>query len=270
MTAFITAATTVSALVDHWLAQLRTQGRLENTTINEYERVLRKLVVPVLGNSRLDELTTDRLNLVLADLGMQSVNRQRKAKVVTGAMLDMAVEAGAMPSNPVRGSLSISRPKSAARALTPEELNKLRIAVHTWMTAERPGPKSSGDLADIIDLMLATGARIGEVLALRWSDIDLDARAAIISGTVKTETGKGTFRRSLSATRTVALPEFAIIVLARRVAARMTSEIGAVFPTRNGTWQQVNNVERRWRQVRANAGLEGVTPNAFQQSALDR
>jgi integrase len=39
--------------------------------------------------------------------------------------------------------------------------------------------------------------------------------------------------------------------------------IDAVFPTRNGTWQQVNNVERRWRQIRKDAGLEWVTPNAF-------
>jgi integrase len=30
-------------------------------------------------------------------------------------------------------------------------------------------------MADIIDLMLATGARIGEVLALRWSDVTLEA-----------------------------------------------------------------------------------------------
>lgn len=270
MTASISAATTVGELVDHWLARLRTEGRLESTTINEYERVLRRLVVPDLGNSRLDELTTDRVNLVLADLGMQSVNRQRKAKVVTGAMLDVAVDAGVLPSNPVRGSLSISRPKPEARALTMGELDKVRTAVRAWIAADRPGPKSSADMADIIDLMLATGARIGEVLALRWSDIDLDARTVAINATIKTETGKGTYRKRLTSTRTADLPEFAIAVLRRRRAASTPGGIDAVFPTRNGTWHQVNNVERRWRQIRKDAGLEWVTPHAFRTNTLGR
>jgi integrase len=39
-----------------------------------------------------------------------------------------------------------------------------------------------------------------------------------------------------------------------------------VFPTRNGTWQQVNNVERRWRQVRKDTGLEWVTPHTFRKT----
>jgi integrase len=270
MTTSVTAATTLAELVDHWLAHLRTEGRLETTTINEYERVLRRLVVPDIGSVRLEELTTDQINAVLADLGAQSVNRQRKAKVVTGAMLDVAVEHGALPSNPVRGSLSISRPKAEQRALTLAEIETIRDAVRAWMTADRPGPKSSRDMADIIDLMLASGARIGEVLALRWADIDLDARTVDINATVKTETGKGTYRKPLTTARIAELQEFAITMLLRRRAARTASADDAVFPTRNGTWQQVNNVERRWRQIRSEAGLEWVTPHAFRQTPIDR
>jgi site-specific recombinase XerC len=41
------STTTLAELVDVWLDHLRTEARLEATTINEYERVLRKLVVPV-------------------------------------------------------------------------------------------------------------------------------------------------------------------------------------------------------------------------------
>ena len=41
-------------------------------------------------------------------------------------------------------------------------------------------------MADIIDLMLATGCRIGEILALRWIDLDLDGDLPIltVSGTI--------------------------------------------------------------------------------------
>ena len=167
MTSPITSDTTLAELVTIWLGRLRTEGRIENTTINEYERVLRRLVVPALGDLPVSRLTTDGVNAVLASLGTQSTNRQRKAKVVTGAMLDIAVADGAISSNPVRGSLSVSRPKTAPRTLTLADLEKARAAVRAWMTKDRSGPKSSGDLADIIELMLATGARIGEVLAIR-------------------------------------------------------------------------------------------------------
>jgi hypothetical protein len=41
--------------------------------------------------------------------------------------------------------------------------------------------------------------------------------------------------------------------------------LDAVFPTRNATWQQVNNVERRWRQIRREAGLDWITPDLFRR-----
>jgi integrase len=204
MNTSITADTTVAKLVDVWLGQLRDEGRLENTTINEYERVLRKQVVSEIGHLTLNELSTSRFDAVLADLGSQSQNLQRKAKVVTGAMLDAAVELGTLSANPVRGSMSVPRPKTERRELTAADLQTVRAAVGAWMGKERPGPKSSGDMADIIDLMLATGACIVEVLALRWSDVDLDERTLAINATLKTDPGKGTYRKPRADPRIVA------------------------------------------------------------------
>jgi integrase len=39
-----------------------------------------------------------------------------------------------------------------------------------------------------------------------------------------------------------------------------------VFATRNGTWHQVTNVKRRWRQIRQDTGLDWVTPHAFRKT----
>jgi integrase len=259
----ITAETSVAELVDIWLAQLRAEGRLEATTINEYARVLHKRVVPALGHLPLNELSTSRIDAVLVDLEGQSRNLMRKTKIVTGAMLDVAVAVDALTANPVRHTMSVPRLKTERRELTLTDLETVRAAIGTWMNKDRPGPKSSGDMADMIDVMLATGARIGEVLALRWSDVDLDAQHIAINATVKTETGKGTYRKPLTDPRIVPLPEFAHTVLRSRWATRRAADLDAVFPTRNGTWQQVNNVERRWRQIRQQANLEWVTPSAF-------
>jgi integrase len=134
-----------------------------------------------------------------------------------------------------------------------------------WQSKDRSGPKSSGDMADIVELMLASGARIGEVLALRWCDIDLRTGTLEINATIKTDPGRGTYRKSLERTRLIALPEFAVRMLDRRRSRMPDSVIDAVFPTRNRTWQQVNNVERRWRQIRDEAGLDWVTPDMFRR-----
>jgi len=74
----ITADTTVAKLAKLWLQYLRDEGRIENTTINEYERVLTKVIVPELGGVRLRELTTSRLDMFLVALRAISASRQRK------------------------------------------------------------------------------------------------------------------------------------------------------------------------------------------------
>ena len=267
MNTTITPRTTVADLVGFWLERLRAEQRLDRTTIDEYERVLSKLVIPGLGGTIITNLTTSLVDELLIELGEQSPNRQRKAKVVLGAMLDTAVEVGALTVNPVRGSLSISRPAPDLRALTEAELESLRTTVHAWLSKKRSGPKSSGDIADIIEVMLATGARIGEVLALRWRDIDLAARVIEFNATNKTESGVGTHRKALARPRLVALPEGTALILQARRRRTRDNFLDAVFPTRNVTWQQVNNVERRWRQIRSEAGLEWVTPEVFRRSS---
>jgi integrase len=211
----LTAETRLIDLANLWITGLEAEGRIEQTTINEYRRVLDNLVLPSVGGLKLREATTGRLDRLLLKLRDLSVNRQRKAKVVLGAMLDLAVRHDAIPTNPARGTSRVHRPKQETRALRVEDLVEIRAAVRRWVNADRPGPKATSDMADIIDLMLATGCRIGEILALRWSDLNLDGDLPTlsVSGTIKTETGKGTYRKATPKTdtsrRTVVLPRFA-------------------------------------------------------------
>jgi len=91
--------------------------------------------------------------------------------------------------------------------LSPADLATIQAVLRDWMSKDRPGPKANRDMADIVDLMLATQARIGEVLALRCSDIELDDAPPTISidATIKTETGKArerTGNRSRGCVRT--------------------------------------------------------------------
>ena len=86
----------------------------------------------------------------------------------------------------------------------------------------------------------------------------------------KTETGKGTYRKSKpksdASQRTIALPPFAVDVLTRRRVEQSANRYDAVFATRDGTWHQVGNIERRWRAIRADTGFDWVTPHTFHKT----
>ena len=77
----ITGETTIAKLAALWLTYLRDEGRIEDTTITEYKRVLTNVVIPEFGGLRLRELTTSRLDLFLVRLRATSTSRQRKTKV---------------------------------------------------------------------------------------------------------------------------------------------------------------------------------------------
>jgi integrase len=125
---------------------------------------------------------------------------------------------------------------------------------------------------------MATGARIGEILALRWTDLDLGAAraTATFSGTLVYVKAKGHYRQPWTKTnagyRTLTLPRFATDMLLRRQ-VDATGNPDAIFCSRRGTWLSPHNVRRQWREARKAAGLEWVTPHTFRKTVatlLDR
>ena len=178
---------------------------------------------------------------------------------------------GAADHGRIIGAVLRARP---VKALAVEDLHTVRAAVRQWQTPEqrRPGPPRSSDLADIVDILLATGARIGEVLAIRWSDAELAGTSPVVtlSGTLVYLRGKGLFRqgwtKSDAGYRMVSLPKFAVDVLKRRQAEAKPNDLDAVFPSRNGTWLAPNNVRRQWRAARKDTGLEWVIPHTFRKT----
>lgn len=260
----------ISRVADIWLSLYRAEQRSEATTANEYQRIIENVINPAIGSIRLREATAGRLERLIRS--QDSHSRRKKTKTVLKMMFDAAVIDDALPANPVSSTSRLRGQKKDVQALSVEDLGAVRSAVDAWMTRKRPGPKPNQDMPDIVDLLLATGCRIGEVLAIRWIDIDLSATppTVSISGTIKTETGKGTYRKpkpkSDASKRTIALPPFAVDVLMRRRIEQRPNHYNAVFATRNGTWHQVGNIERRWRTIRADTGFDWVTPHTFRKT----
>jgi integrase len=270
----ITRETRISTLGELWIEEITAEERITPQTIDRYQANLRTGILPALGSLRIREATVGRLDRVLRGIAKDHPSTARGAKVVLGQMFAMAVRHGAIPTNPVRDTSRLRKVKRTVVTLTDEHLQAVRHAIRDWQRPipGKPGPRHTGDLADIVDLMLATGARIGEILALRWEDLDLAAPrpTLTICGTLVFVKGKGFFRqpwtKSEAGYRTIVLPRFAVGMLLARKLVAADDPYDAIFASRRGTWLSPNNVRRQWRQARTDANLAWVTPHTFRKT----
>ena len=117
--------------------------------------------------------------------------------------------------------------------------------------------------------MLATGVRIGEALAVVWSQVDFDAGTVQITSTLIRVRGEGSLRKatkSRAGERTLPLPPSAVAVLRRRfmTGARLDQPL---FPNIFGGFRDPDNVRRELREARGTETLAWITSHSFRKTA---
>jgi integrase len=270
----ITRDMRMTRLSELWINEIVAEDRITPQTVNQYESSLRTSILPALGNLRIREATVGRLDRFLKTTAENRPAAAKSAKCVLGQMLSLAVRHGALPTNPVRETGRLRKPRRTITALTAENLEAVRAAIRQWQTPlpGKPGPRHTSDLADVVDLMLATGGRIGEILALRWKDLDLAAARPTLtfSGTIVFIKGRGFVRqpwtKSDAGYRTLTLPSFAVGMLLDRQITAADNPYDAIFASRRGTWLSPSNVRRQWRQARRDTDLTWITPHTFRKT----
>jgi len=261
-------------LVEVWLEDLDLEGRLAPNTRNLYERNMRQLVMPAFEHFQLREITVSKVDRFLKRQQQKSYSIAKQSKVVLSLAFGLAVRYEAMYRNPVRETSRLRKPPSQAKALSLEDVQAIRRAVAQWRRGDGlSGPKPDGQLAAIIEVMLGTSARIGEVLAIRKCDVDVTTAPATVRlcGTVITPKGKPTYRQDHPKTsksrRTVSVPSFTAEVIRQRLLAVDGQDAEhLLFFSRNHTPLTTNNVRRRLRTIMEEAGIAGVTPHAFRRT----
>lgn len=185
-------------------------------------------------------------------VGLQTVSQ---SQVTTAAILSKAATTSSPKAAKTGATLA---PQKEVRALTMNEVKALRVA----LAADRAA--ASVDLPLLVDMLLATGARIGEALALRWDDVDLDAGTVAITGTVVRVKCQGMTRQDTTKgkkVRRLQLPPFAVAqLLERSVTGPHGGEWNLVFPSAVSGLREVTTVERQWRVFREAPGLEVGVP----------
>lgn len=250
----------LSKLDEHVAAGTRSPG-----TVETYRRQLKNHILPAMGEVRLGEATTPLVDNVVRSIRKQvSASTAKSCRSVISGVMGLGVRYGAIMANPVREVERIeSRPKRQPRALTPAERLELLMQLQNDEKARRR------DLPDLVFFMVATGVRIGEALAVLWSEVDFETGAVEITSTLIRVKGEGLLRKgtkSRAGERTLPLPPSALAVLRRRfmTGARLDQPL---FPDVLGGFRDPANVRRELREARGNDALAWITSHTFRKTA---
>ncbi|SLG45724.1 putative phage integrase [Mycobacteroides abscessus subsp. massiliense] len=166
-TGAVNTKTTLDELFDAWAADKAGQGSLSPQSEAQYRRVWRGHGSDHLGALRITELTTSR-----ADGHLKTIPPRQSSllRTILVGMLSMAVRFDVIHHNPIREAQAAARgERKPARALTAVELERVLRAVKAYAAPSgRSGPPRGVMLSAFVELLAATGARPGEVLAIRW------------------------------------------------------------------------------------------------------
>lgn len=275
----ITADSAIEDTAAAWLAELErkaAEGELAVNTPRLYRSAFDNHVKAGVGGLRLREASPPRLDAFISGMrARHGVAITKTARTVLNGIMRYAIRQGALKANPMRdvGRITtgrMQRRERKRRALTHVEREDWLAKMEADLVA------AHRDLPDLTRFMLATGCRIGEVLAVAFDEIDVAAKTVSIDWTVVRVKGQGLQRmstKSVAGERTLRLPGWAVDMLIRR--GDRFGWAGPLFPIPErrrgkqdhaGVWRDPSNTSRDLRQARDRAGYEWVTSHVFRKT----
>jgi integrase len=231
-------------------------------------RELLNLLMPIIGSIRAMNLSprdvSDAYNQLQKRLSKRTV---RHAHWQLHGALELAVRWGLIPAN-VAARVEPPEPGYfEGYALDDDELPQLLEAM-------------SGDpLAPLVLLAIDSAAREGELLALRWSEVDFEARTVYICRTVRKLKSGFLFSepKTKNSRRTVEISDLTASVLRahrerqnekRLLMGDLWTEHDLVFPTNTGQPQTGSYVSKAFQKLAKQAGLEGLRFHDLRHSGV--
>lgn len=250
----LTMTSPVSVLLEEWIDG---KTKIRPQTRDRYRNAIDNHIVPAFGAMRLNEVSAHYLDKWLQ---AQPAGVAPNIRTVLKGAFKLATRYGVIPTDPM---LSVQPPATTVkevRALQVSELEPFRR--HIAATGNET-------LTDVIDFCLATGLRAGEVLGVRWVDLDMEHQPPLlwVTGTMAYSREEGHVRQDAGKTdtagRPIQLPAVAVDIIHRRRAKY--SDLPMVFPSGAGSYIWENNFNRWLRDARGDQ-WEWVTIHSLRKT----
>lgn len=267
------AAMTVDGLLDLYLDGLDADERLSVKTRFDYRKNAEAYVRPLLGGRRVRDITPETLlewqRRLAKGGGVKagkplSPNTIRLARAPLAGAFKLAVSTGLLAVNPLASTPRPTRKRAVPRHWSPEEAR----AFLGFLEADRTYP--------IWAFLLSAGLRIGELVALRWPNVDLDGRVVRVvefSSTIGYEVVPSA-GKSRDAIRTIDLDDQLVAVLrdqrkrqAEERLATLDEESDHVFTRPGGGPHHPQTLSRQLANLSVLAGLPRLTAHGLRHTS---
>jgi len=257
---------TVATLAEDWLRHR--SGELAASTLEVRAWAVRQHLVPALGARRVRQLTAEDVSLFLQDMARAGYARASLEKVrgVLIQVLRHAERQGLVTRNVASLVPTPAGPRAQGRSLTVEQARGL-------LEVAQGHPLEAAFIVG-----LTCGLRPGELLGLRWDDVDLEQGVLRVSRAVSRIGGTAQLgpTKTASSRRQLRLPLRTQDALRKHRARQLAQQdlmgehwqdLGLVFPTSRGTLLDPANLRRALRTVTEHAGLGRWHPHELRHSA---
>ena len=198
---------TVRQWLETWLDTVRAE--ISPKAHERYEEIVRVYLLPTLGNVRLQKLAATKIqeayNTVRRRDGEAlAPSTRRYIHVILKSALARAVEQSVIARNPADAIRAPRIERKEMTTLTVEQSAQLLASIR------------HKQLYWAVLLALTTGMRRGEILALRWKNVDLERKTLGVTESLEQTASSIRFKRPKSdRTRAITLPAFAVEELRR-------------------------------------------------------
>lgn len=236
---------TFDVIADEWLAWGVRDRDWKPSTASDNRSVVNHHLLPAFRGTRIEKITPDDIEQwrdELIDERGASRRTANKCLIILGAILERAIKAHGLLRNPAREVTKLRERYDPNQYdfYSPEEIEQL-------------GTGAASDQDRAIFLTAAfTGLRMGELIALRWGDVDFDTEALHVYGSYSL----GTLTAPKSGlTRTVPMAEQVRDLLKEHQGRVAHARTDLVFPGERGEYLDGSALRRRYKKALEKAEL---------------
>lgn len=253
---------TLAAWLDCWITEHSALKQLRPRTVDGYRGMARRYLNETIGREQLQRVTPAQIQTVYAKLTAEGLSLQTVQHVhrLLREALKGAVQQDLLTRNPTDRVSAPTPKRFTARPLTWEEARLLFDAA------------KDSEIEPVLHLTLGTGLRRGEVLGLRWCDLNLDRYELVVQRSVQRLRGQGLVAaepKTSRSRRRVALSSDVIATLRshRTRAAQARWAVGPEWDDTAPVFAQLDaparplspdTLSHRFRRLAKSVGLEGV------------
>lgn len=260
-----------------YVIQLKEERGAKHSTISSYKDLTAR-ITPVIGHIRLKDLRPDHLNDLYTMLAQDGQNKKTGGKLsaksilehhrLISAVLEQAAKEGLVPFNVASRATLPKVERKEVNYFQPEQVAAIREALELepvkWKT--------------LVHMLLITGARRGEVLGLKWSEVDFDRNQIHICNNILYSPDRGIYEdtpKTATSNRYVTLPAETMQLLRQYRVWQNEERLrlgeyyqyqGFVFTQENGRPMHPDSVTSWLSKFSKRHGLPHINPHAFRHT----